>query len=199
MQTTDIKSLKFTRRRLEVLRAAAKLFSGLGFHRASLSDLGEALGMTPAALYYYVHSKDDMLFQCGQVALEQLKNALDSAHSEGRCGLEKLEIFFALYAEVICDDFGRCLVLTNASDLEGESRERNLAGRRDLDRAVREIIGEGIADGSIRKTDERDLTTLLFGALNSVPRWWSPNGKRSPSDIARAYTDLVVRGVAPQK
>lgn len=108
---------KFSNKRLEVLRGAARVFSRLGFHRASLTDVGEALNITPPALYYYVKSKDELLAECGRIAFGQLSEALAAAKTQGLSGYESLIVFFRHYAEIITDDFGRCLVITNADDL----------------------------------------------------------------------------------
>ena len=189
---------KFTRKRLAVLRGAARVFARLGFHRASLADVGTELDLTAAAIYYYVNSKDEMLYQCGQVALEQLNAALKEAWDSGANGCESLRIFFRKYAEIICDDFGRCLVLTNADDLPTEFRDGALAGRRALDQQVREMIRQGAADGSLRPVNPHALSSMLFGALNNVTRWWAPDGPLRPAQVADGYFDMLVHGIGPE-
>lgn len=190
---------KFTRKRLAVLRGAARVFARLGFHRASLADVGTELDLTAAAIYYYVNSKDEMLYQCGQVALEQLNAALEEAWNSGANGQDSLRIFFRKYADIVCDDFGRCLVLTNADDLPPEFRDGALAGRRALDKQVRDMIRRGAEDGSLRPVNPHALSSMLFGALNSMTRWWSPDGALRPAQVADGYFDMLVHGIGPDK
>lgn len=188
---------KFSNKRLEVLRGSARVFSRLGFHRASLNDVGEALNITPPALYYYVKSKDELLVECGRIAFEQLSEALIAAKAQGLSGMASLMIFFRHYAEIITDDFGRCLVITQADDLIESMREENLDGRRALDREVREMIRQGIKDGSIKDCDARMLSSLLFGAINSLSRWWSPRGIQTPGQISDVYLKMIFEGMSP--
>jgi AcrR family transcriptional regulator len=45
----------------EILEVAAELFTEKGYEATSLREIAERLGITQAALYYHVRSKDDIL------------------------------------------------------------------------------------------------------------------------------------------
>jgi len=47
-----------------VLDRAAAHLNARGVSLASLSEVAKALGLTRAALYYYVEDRDDLVFQC---------------------------------------------------------------------------------------------------------------------------------------
>ncbi len=192
-------SAKYDQRRREVLRAAARTFNRLGFHIATLDDVAAELGVTKPALYYYAKSKDELLFACGQMALDALDEALDQSSEMDRTGRERLSRFFRLYAEIICEDFGRCLVLTEPRDLAPKSRKANVAGRRALNLAVREIIKDGIKDGSIRRCDERALAIAMFDAFNGIGRWFDAKGASKLSDILDQYIGIFLNGISPAR
>ena len=193
--TGAVRSEKFDKKRHEILRAAARVFARLGFHRASLVDLGEELGVTPAALYYYVKSKDQLLNDCTDVALDMVRDALGASTREGDNGLARFRAFARRHAGIVCDDFGRCLAVNTANDLPPDLRRRNRAARRKLNDTLRGLIRGGIEDGSIRPCDDRLLATLLFNIINPMARWWSPNGPRTPAEIADTYFDMIVAGI----
>lgn len=184
---------------MEVLLAAARTFNRLGFHRATLDDVAQELGVTKPALYYYAKSKDELLFACGRLALDSFEHALDKTSDPDASGLERLTRFFRLYAEIICEDFGRCLVTTESRDVAPASRRSNIAGRRQLNHAVREIIREGIADGSMRRCDERALAIALFDAFNGIGRWYDAKGANSLSEILDQYIAIFVKGIAAKR
>ena len=48
-------------RHLQILQAAAKIIAIKGFWGMSLQDISDELGITEAALYHYISSKDDLL------------------------------------------------------------------------------------------------------------------------------------------
>lgn len=187
---------RYNQRRKEVLQAAARTFNRRGFHLATLDDVADELGVTKPALYYYARSKEELLFACGQMALEALSKAIDDSRRQNIPGLERLGQFFRLYAEIICGDFGRCLVLTEPGDLSPKSRRENISGRRTINHAVREIIRDGIADGSIRICDDRSLAIAMFDAFNGIARWHAPRGTLSLSDVAEQYLEIFEKGVA---
>ena len=188
-------SAKYDQRRQEVLRAAARTFNRLGFHIATLDDVAEELGVTKPALYYYAKSKDEILFDCGRMALDAMSNALDISLVSELTGRERLVRFFRLYTEVICEDFGRCLVLTEPRDHAAKSRHENVAGRRKLNYAVREMIRDGITDGSLRQVDDRALSIAMFDAFNGIGRWYSEKGASDLTSILNQYFSIFLQGV----
>lgn len=189
-------SARYDQRRQEVLGAAARTFNRLGFHIATLDDVAAELGVTKPALYYYAKSKDELLFACGQMALDALDGALDKSDETNLTGRERLSRFFRLYAEIICEDFGRCLVLTEPRDLAPKSRKANVSGRRALNLAVRGIIKDGIKDRSIRRCDERVLAIAMFDAFNGIGRWFDPKGASKLSDILDQYIEIFLSGIS---
>ena len=55
-----------------VLQAAARLFYRRGFHGTSLDDIARSLGVSKPTLYYYVASKEQILFACVERGVAQL-------------------------------------------------------------------------------------------------------------------------------
>ncbi|HYA62046.1 MAG TPA: TetR/AcrR family transcriptional regulator, partial [Candidatus Sulfotelmatobacter sp.] len=59
----DAKKSKPGTRLEEVLQSAANIFFTKGFHATSIEDVARDVGMLKGSLYYYIKSKDDLLFQ----------------------------------------------------------------------------------------------------------------------------------------
>lgn len=185
------KQERFEERRVQILKGAARVFARLGYHRASLNDLGAESKMTPAALYYYVRSKDEMLHECGRLALQQLQAAL-SESQVGKTGADRVRSFFRSYALLMEDDFGRCFVLTTPEDLPEEMERQNRDGRRQLDRAVREMIELGMSDGTVKGGSSRILADILFATFNAIARRPQHYRKMPAVDLADAYVDIIL-------
>jgi AcrR family transcriptional regulator len=58
-------------KRLQILREAAEVFRARGFHRASMEEIADRLGMHKGNLYYYFPSKHDLLYFCQEQALDR--------------------------------------------------------------------------------------------------------------------------------
>jgi TetR/AcrR family transcriptional regulator, cholesterol catabolism regulator len=190
------KKKKFIDRRDQVLRVAARIFAENGYRQTTLEDVADTLQITRAALYYYTHSKDDLAAACSDRARDQLNDALANALAQ-ETTRDKLITFFQRYAEVICDDFGRCFVTISPQEISESSQAQSRSSQRQLDRAVRDIIATGIADGSFRAVDPRQLSRALFGAFNGISRWYRPGGL-NPTQIANDFLDLFLCGISEQ-
>lgn len=185
----------FEQKRLEILHKVAIAFAEDGYHQTSVNSLAARLGVSKPVLYYYAKNKDDLLFQIGLVAREQLQDAIEHARGAKISGMAKIRRFFMTYAEIMGGDFGRCFALIHPQSLSPTARDNEVTHRRALEVAVREMIVEGQADGSIRLCDPTLTARALFGAFNGIPRWFREGGNLSAGDIAENYLDLFVTGM----
>ncbi|WP_158970757.1 TetR/AcrR family transcriptional regulator [Chachezhania sediminis] len=183
-------------KRLEILRAAARTFNEKGFHNTTIDDLCEILGLSKPTVYYYVKDKEALLFECSRIATADLHSAIRKARDDGRNGWERLRNIFVAYAQIMTTDFGKCLILTRANDMSPESSTRLWDGRRRLNSEVREVIEQGIEDGSIRKCDPKSVSFALFGSFNWIAHWYREDGEEDPREIAEKFFDLFQFGLA---
>lgn len=185
-------------KREAVLRAAVRMFNSRGFHTTSLDDVAASLGVSKPTIYHYLGNKDQVLLECVTRGVEQLRAAADAAHAVPGTGFDRLSEFLRRYAEIIMDDFGRCVIRTADEQLSEESSARFRALKREIDRAMQALIAEGIADGSIAPTDVKLAGFTLAGALNWPARWHKPDGRLSAEEVAAQMVDILMRGLAPR-
>lgn len=185
-------------KRQAVLRAAVRMFNERGFHATSLEDVAASLGITKPTIYHYLGSKDQVLLECVTIGLEQLLDACEQARSQEGKAIERLRRFLTRYAEINMGDFGRCVVRTGEEALSSDSAARLRALKRRIDSAVRKLIEEGIADGSIARQDPKLLAFVLFGALNWPARWHESSGSQGPEELALAMVDILAAGFSPR-
>jgi hypothetical protein len=89
------------------------------------------------------------------------------------------------------EDFGRCVVRTGDEVLSPESRGRFRALKAETDLAMRTLIAQGVADGSIEADDIRLTASTLAGALNWPARWFSPDGPSTVGELAAAIVEIL--------
>jgi len=180
---------------MDILRKVAIVFAEEGYHQTSVNMLAERLNVSKPVLYYYAKNKDDLLFQCGGVARHELSEAMQDTSATKMSGMGKVRRFFIKYAEIMCGDFGRCLVLVDKNALSPETAAQDTFHRRRIERAVQQMIIEGQEDGSIRPCDPALTARALFGAFNGIPVWFKRNGSLNAGDVAESYLDLFVNGM----
>ena len=188
---------RFGDRRIEVLRAAANIFSDLGFRQATLEDVARELGMTRAALYHYARSKDALLTACGDIARQQLIEALGLTRGESD-GRARLAAFFRRYAEIVSEDFGRCFVLTDFSEMAEDERETTRKAQLALGKAVAVMIEEGIADGSVRRCKPVVTSRLLYAAFNGIARLPAGPDRPAALEMADDFLEVLFEGLVPR-
>jgi hypothetical protein len=106
--------------------------------------------------------------------------------------------FLRRYAEINMDDFGRCVIRTGEEMLSADGAKLFRARKRDVDQALRSLIEEGVADGSIAPRDVKLTAFALAGALNWPARWYNPDGALSASELATRLVVELVAGLAPR-
>lgn len=181
-----------------VLRAAVQMFNERGFHQTSLDDVAARLGVSKPTIYHYLGNKDQVLLECVTIGLRQLLEAANQARLQPGHGAERLTAFLQRYAEINMDDFGRCVIRTGDEALAPESRKRFRELKRQIDGAMRALIAEGIADGSIGPTDPKLLAFTIAGALNWPARWHEPDGALSAQELAKLLVANLARGFLPR-
>ncbi len=186
-------------KRSAVLRTAVQMFNERGFHQTSLDDVAARLGVSKPTIYHYLGNKDQVLLECVTIGLVQLLTAADSARQVPGTGADRLTSFLRRYAEVNMDDFGRCVIRTSEEALAPDSRRQFRALKRKIDEALRELIKEGMADGSVAPGDPRMLGFALAGALNWPARWHDPAGTQSAEALADELVAWLAQGFMPRE
>lgn len=187
-----------TLKREAVLHAAVESFNRKGFKSTSLDEVAVALNVTKPTIYHYFSNKDEVLFECVRLGLESLKRALQTADDAKANGRQRLKAVMYDYAMVMTEDFGICVARTSDHELSEDSRDRFRSLKREIDEAVRALVMQGMADGSIPAGDPRLITFTLTGALNWIGHWFDPDGEMSAHDVARGAVDVLINGIAPR-
>ncbi|HQS86413.1 MULTISPECIES: TetR/AcrR family transcriptional regulator [Pseudomonadota] len=190
-----VASAQFDRKREVLLREAAACFNRRGYHGTSLTEIAKKLGVTKAALYTYVPSKEDLLYYCHDAAMDSALESLHKAASAGT-GLQRLTLTLRHYLEMMLGAEGGYVVLLEENAMKPEHM-RAIVKRRDrFEQGLRQFVIEGIADGSIVRCNPKLAVFVMMGALNWGRKWYRANGSWSGAQIAHAMTEMLERSVS---
>ncbi|MFU8816845.1 MAG: TetR/AcrR family transcriptional regulator [Pseudomonadales bacterium] len=188
---------EFGAKRQAILETAARLFNENGYETTSLSQLAKALNITKPTLYHYFESKDQILMEIQGSGQAQIEAALHATNEQGGKGLDKLEAFISRYTQENCSPFGRLVIKVGRGGLAPESQAKIDEKARYADSLLRDIITEGIADGSIAPVDVKMATFLVFGACNWVAYWYQNGGTLSAEQVAEEFIRILRHGFEP--
>src|SRR5919204_4729205 len=72
MTKAQTKAAPNSERLAEIYRTAAQIILRKGYDATSVNDIANALGMTKAGLYHYIHGKKELLFDIMNYGMEEL-------------------------------------------------------------------------------------------------------------------------------
>jgi len=183
---------RFEAQRQRVLKAAARCFNEKGYSGTSLKDVSRHLGLTDAALYYYVKNKEELVYLCYVPAAELGRDAMDRANENGRNGLEQATLYIRYHLETIVGDRGPVAIMSEIPSLQPAHRKEVLQLSRDHSAAFESIIRNGIEDGSIQVDDVRMTGNAIMGAINWIPKWYHDD-KAVAASIVATFPEILTR------
>ncbi|WP_431912388.1 TetR/AcrR family transcriptional regulator [Nonomuraea jabiensis] len=182
-----------------VLRAAVELFNRKGYDATSMGDLAKELGLTKPAIYHHVTSKEQLLGQALDDALDELTAVVTEASRDRAGGMSaygRLREVLRRSVEVLVAHQPSVTLLLRVrgnSEVELAALER----RRWLDDRLAALVTEAIAEGALRDDVPATLVSrLLFGMVNSLVEWYRPDGAYDRAMVADAITAIAFDGLA---
>lgn len=163
---------RFELQRHRLLKAAATCFNHKGYSGTSLKDVANHLGLTDAALYYYVRNKEELVYQCYLRAAELGREALVRGQNEGQNGFEQAQLYIRYHIELMVGDEGPVAIMSEIPSLKMPHRDKILEVSRQHSAAFEMILAAGIQDGSIADCDVRMTGNVIMGAINWIPKWF---------------------------
>ena len=181
-------------KRLAVLQAGACLFNDQGYEQTSLEDIAAALNITKRTIYYYVQSKEDILFGCHSLGLECLGETMAQSQDPNLPVVDRIALLIRGYCAWVSTDLGATIAMVREHSLSPERRQALRASKAEVDFQMRSLIKQGVAEGSLRPCDPRLVSAAVFGALNWIPHWNRVENPVPQEEIAEQYLQLVMRG-----
>ena len=191
---TNAEETRFEAQRHRILKAAASCFNEKGFSGTSLKDVSRHLGLTDAALYYYVKNKEELVYNCYLRAAELGREAMDKAVRDGATGFEQAHLYIRYHIEIMVGADGPVAIMSEIPSLKRSHRNQILEVSRRHSAGFEEILARGIEDGSILPCDVRMTGNAIMGSINWIPKWF--HGKASiGKEICREFPEILTRGL----
>jgi AcrR family transcriptional regulator len=181
--------------RVEILKSAAAAFRRLGYHGATVEQIAAALHMKKGNLYYYFRNKEEILFACHQYSLERLLALLNEVELGGLPPDEKIRRLIVAFVHTILDELHGTALFLDLEAMSPAHLKTIVSGRDRFDHGMRKVLEEGILSGVFAQADAKLLSFAILGAVNWIPRWYSPEGPASSQEIADRFADYLIAGL----
>jgi AcrR family transcriptional regulator len=186
------------RRRAEVLDAATRVFHEKGYDATSIQDIADEVGILKGSIYYYISSKEDVLFELLKEVHEQALKAVQEAIKADGDALVRIRAFASTLAQFNAEHPQRMGIFLHDFRSLSEPRREEIVRERDrYDRILRRLISQGQEQGVVCSDVDPKLATLaIMGMINTISQWYRPSGRLKSGYIGSVYADLAVRALA---
>lgn len=186
--------------RSAVLDAARQCFSEGGYRGTSMKTLLDVAGVSRGGFYHYFSSKKDVLHVLHREFIDRVLTTFHAAQTGVEGPEARLRAFIREYLLLITRDRDLAEIFFQEKNFH---RDRAFADvmkkRKEVDAAIQEMIQEGSAAGAFRTNLHRRLMDFaLFGMLNWTYMWYRPDGMASVEDIAKEFSEIILRGIAAE-
>ena len=174
---------------------ASELISTEGYKGTSLQKIADKVGVHKSTLFHYIRSKKDLLVYI----LEQSGNTL-AANMERLSSLEELEpeeklrVAFEYHLSSVIEDIsGLNIYLNEMKMLPAKYRKIYTQKRRNYEKYFETIVAEMKGRGYFEGLDEKIVTFGILGMLNSIPRWYRPEGELTIKEVSDILFKMIVK------
>lgn len=161
-------------RKERILRHALKLFALKGFAATKISDIAKAAGMSQGLVYHYYNSKDAVFTDLIRISYHRMETAARELESLAAPPQEKMRrVVHGMVRSIEQSrEVGyRFLLLSQAAvstAIPDDARAIIAAKGRVHYTVVQNILEKGIEEGSVKPFDAKDLTLMLWTAVNGL-------------------------------
>ena len=189
----------------QIYRAAAALFCEQGFDATTMSQISEAVGVTKAALYYFVPGgKQDLLYAIMSFGMDQLERHVITPARAMPDAEARLHAIIRNHVRIITAGAStkkeaRGNPVTIAVDETGglsPTQRRQIDERK---RAYVELIRDTLRqlqhEDKLRALDATVDAFSLLGTMLWVARWYDTQGRLNAEQIAEEILKLALGGL----
>ncbi|HVY02917.1 MAG TPA: TetR/AcrR family transcriptional regulator, partial [Caulobacterales bacterium] len=186
-------------RRDQLLDEAARQLNARGVSLTSLTDVADQLGVSRAALYYYVDDREDLVFQVYRRSCEILARHLgESARSEHHA----LDVVREFVASTLDPDEPEIAALSELGLLRPAERETIMALYEGVVARLAYVLEAGAGAGEIRPCDftiaARCIISMIYWTPLSV-RWTMAASPVTRAQVINQINDVLAFGSASDR
>jgi AcrR family transcriptional regulator len=183
-----------------IVDTARRLFREEGYPGTTLDMVATKLGVTRAALYHWVASKETLLCEIHNEAMDRLVERFQEIQHADLPPGDKLAEAIKNHILTVADNLDAIAVFfQDEASLPEEPARRIAQRKRDYDHALEALLRAAQAEGSVRADlDPRVTVEMLFGMCNSIYHWYDPAGRIRPHQLADLVLGMIFSGLRPR-
>ena len=186
-----------------ILSEAAQLFNWQGSRATTLADIAGSMQLTKTCVYYYVKTKEDLIYQCYVSSCAMWLDHVQAANQLQGNGIEKIislvKRHFYQYIDTLQGVGPHYALLSEISALDAEHAEDIMQRWSNIFADCQQMVEQGIDEGLIEDLDPAVIVTGIFSILQWFPVWLNRSHGANPERVIEGVLDILVNGLSAQK
>jgi AcrR family transcriptional regulator len=187
-----------SKRREEILQAAASVFARKGISNATVRDIADEVGILSGSLYHHFESKDQMVEEILLAGADRQAARYRDVVKAETDAVEAMRKLVMLGVLGVAEGPNEATILRNdAQQIKANPRLRLIEKQRqDTKRLWISVVRKGIEQGAFRDDLDADVAVrAMFDAVLSTIRWFPPLGRSSPQRIGEQLAGFFIEGL----
>jgi TetR/AcrR family transcriptional regulator, cholesterol catabolism regulator len=193
------KQMKPATRLEEVLQSAANIFFAKGYHATSIEDVARDVGMLKGSLYYYIKSKDDLLFRLLLAGIEDSDAFIARQIDPEDEPVEQLERAIRAQIDYIIENrvqFG--LFLHEFDSLSGKRQHKLISVMSRYNSRFVELVRRAQKQDKLIQGEPWIIVNGILGMCNWLYRWYDPDQASDAEEIKDVFVRMIFEGIRKQ-
>jgi AcrR family transcriptional regulator len=180
-----------------VMETAARLICEKGYEAASVQDIAAGCGLTKAGLYYYIHSKEDLLLEIMSYGMDIFEENVLLPVLAIADPVERLKACMEKNIHLVTEGWSKevTIILHEHDTLTGAARQQINARKKRYVHFLEASFDEAMREGRIRRVEPRVAAFSFLGMVLWIYKWFRPDGKIPADRLAAEMQALFFGGL----
>jgi TetR/AcrR family transcriptional regulator, cholesterol catabolism regulator len=182
----------------DILERSCHIFYKKGYEATSLQDIADAVGMLKGSIYYYITTKEDILYELVSRAQDMFEATLEEdEQTAGAPAPARLRALIGRWMALTAREREWGLVAEREFKRLRKGRLEQVIKRRDeFNEHVKGIIRRGVDEGAFDPdVDVSVAAAAIFELMKTSHLWHRPSGKLSIVELGDWYATFAIRGL----
>ena len=180
----------------EIYIAAAEVIHTKGYHATSMDDIARAAKITKPGLYYYIKSKEELLFNIMMVTLDGYERSVVVPARDIADPEERLRFMITSHVLSIAESGQVLTILTEEmAGLIQDNLQIIKQRKRDFLDFIRKTLEELKVLGRLRKVDVTLAAMGIQGMIMWMSYWYKPSRPVAKEEAAAQYCEILLNGL----
>jgi AcrR family transcriptional regulator len=180
----------------EVLNSAANLFYAKGFHGTTIEDVANDVGMLKGSLYYYINSKEDLLYQLLLTVIERGDEYIAKRIDPSGDPLLQLQKGIEAQIDLIIENQVRVGLFFHEFDaLPVKRQQKVLAVMSRYNNRFIELVRKAQEQGKLIGGEPWLIVNGVLGMCNWIYRWYHAEHPTDVDEVKKTFVGMIMKGI----